>query len=109
MQLIGWLGELSLGVVLVLNVADAAAEDEAAAKTYKNPILTEHAPADPHVIRFEGKYYLYPTSHGRGYDAYVSDDLVHWKNAGTVFHDSRGGAWAPDVFRPRGKDSKFYL
>jgi xylan 1,4-beta-xylosidase len=109
MGLMRSVGMLVLGNALVLSVAGAAVAEEAAAKTYKNPLLTEHSPADPHVIRFEGKYYLYPTSHGRGYDAYVSDNLVDWKNAGTVFHDPRGGAWAPDVFRPRGEQSKFYL
>lgn len=109
MGLIRSAGLMLLGVAVSCAVAATAVADEAARKTYQNPILTEHAPADPHVIRFEGKYYLYPTSHGRGYDAYVSENLVDWKNAGTVFHDPRGGAWAPDVFRPRGKDGKFYL
>lgn len=35
-------------------------------------------PADPTVILYEGTYYLYPTHGGRGYDAFVSEDLVHW-------------------------------
>jgi beta-xylosidase len=65
--------------------------------------------ADPHVIRVDGKYYLYATTHTRGYDVYVSDDLVAWENKGRVFSDPRGGAWAPDVFHHRRGDGKFYL
>lgn len=82
---------------------------QSAEKTYINPILTHRNPADPHVIRVEEKYYLYPTSHGRGYDAYVSEDLVTWKHSGSVFTSASGGAWAPDVFHNARGDGKFYL
>src|SRR5688572_22365606 len=37
-----------------------------AQKTYRNPLLPEIDMADPHVIRVDGKYYLYATSHGKG-------------------------------------------
>ena len=76
-------------------------------KTYRNPVLDDASLADPHVLSVAGKYYMYPTSHGNGFDVFVSDDLVHWKNLGSVFEDPRGGAWAPDVFPSR--DGKFYL
>jgi beta-xylosidase len=76
---------------------------------YSNPILTENNPADPDVIRYEDKYYLYATSHGRGYDVYVSSDLVNWKKKGLAFSDPRGGAWAPDLFRYERGDGEFYL
>lgn len=85
----------------------AAAADPAT--TYKNPVLTKGSPADPHVLRVDDTYYLYPTTHTRGFDAYVSDDLIHWENKGSVFDDPRGGAWAPDVFHHRRGDGKFYL
>jgi beta-xylosidase len=78
-----------------------------AAKTYRNPLLPDMA--DPHVIRVDGKYYLYGTTHTRGYDAFVSDDLVHWTNKGLAFDDPRRGAWAPDVFHNKRGDGKFYL
>lgn len=65
--------------------------------------------ADPHVIRVDGAYYLYATTHTRGYDVFVSSDLVHWRNAGRAFDDPRRGAWAPDVFHNRRGDGKFYL
>ncbi len=77
--------------------------------TYKNPILTDGYPADPHVILVDGTYYLYPTTHGRGYDAWTSTDLVNWKPRGSVFKAPHGGAWAPDVFHNKRGDGKFYL
>lgn len=66
-------------------------------------------PADPHVIRHQGRYYLYPTTDSRGYDVFVSTNLVHWEDKGKVFRDPRGGAWAPDVFHHVRGDGKFYL
>ena len=82
---------------------------EQAARTYRNPIIDRIGPADPHVIRHEGKYYLYPTLDGKGYDVFVSDDLVHWEQKPKCFTDARGGAWAPDVFHHKKGDVKFYL
>jgi beta-xylosidase len=78
-------------------------------RTYSNPILTEGDPADPHVIRVDGTFYLYATTHGRGYDAWTSTDLVNWKFRGPVFETARRGAWAPDVFHNKRGDGKFYL
>lgn len=80
-----------------------------AVKTYRNPIITRDNPADPHVIRVNGKYYLYPTSHTRGYDVYVSEDLVMWEHRGPVYESVPGGAWAPDVFHDVRGDGRFYL
>jgi xylan 1,4-beta-xylosidase len=85
----------------------AAAPTAAAAVRYENPVL-DHA-ADPHVLLVDRTYYLYPTSHTRGYDAWTSSDLVHWKHRGSVYEDSRGGVWAPDVFHDRRGSGKFYL
>lgn len=78
-------------------------------KTYRNPIIDAIGPADPTVIRYEGKYYMYPTWDGKGYDVFVSDDLVKWKREPMCYVDSRGGAWAPDVFHNVNGDGKFYL
>lgn len=83
--------------------------DKPTPNTYRNPVIKEGNPADPHVIRVDGRYYLYPTSHTRGYDVFVSDDLVAWENHGTVFASAHGGAWAPDVFHNVRGDGKFYL
>ena len=79
------------------------------ARTYRNPIIDRLGPADPHVIRFEGKYYLYPTTDSRGYDVFVSTDLVHWEQQPKAFTTARGGAWAPDVFHHKRGDGRFYL
>lgn len=78
-------------------------------KTYRNPIIDRIGPADPHVIRHDGKYYMYPTTDGRGYDVFVSTNLVDWEQKPKCFTDSRGGAWAPDVFHHQKGDGKFYL
>lgn len=84
-------------------------ESKRSSRTYSNPILTYQNPADPHVIRVDGKYYLYPTSHGKGYDAFISDNLVTWEHYGSVFQSAHGGAWAPDVFHNVRGDGRFYL
>jgi xylan 1,4-beta-xylosidase len=90
-------------------IAEPAAESTAKPLTYRNPILTEGSPADPHVIRVDGTYYLYATTHGRGFDVLTSTDLVNWEPKGRAFDDPRGGAWAPDVFHNVRGDGKFYL
>jgi xylan 1,4-beta-xylosidase len=103
-----------LALVFACPFAQAVAEEAttqspASAATYANPILTAGNPADPHVILVDGMYYLYPTTHGRGYDVWTSQDLVHWDARGSVFDDPRRGAWAPDVFHNSRGDGKFYL
>ncbi len=82
--------------------------DNSQALTYTNPIMDIKA-ADPHVIRYEGSYYLYPTWGGTHYDVFTSSDLLHWEHKGKCFEDSRGGLWAPDVFHHASGDGKFYL
>ena len=77
--------------------------------TYRNPLLNAPGAADPTVIKYRGLYYLYPTLDGRGYDVFVSPDLVHWDRKPKCFTDSRGGVWAPDVFHDAKGTGKFYL
>jgi xylan 1,4-beta-xylosidase len=98
-----------LSLALILLAAHALYAAEPAANTYSNPLPGGAGMADPHVILVDGTYYLYPTTHTEGYDAWTSTDLVHWKRAGRVFDDPRGGAWAPDVFHHARGDGKFYL
>jgi len=88
--------------------ASASAVAVVVSKSYHNPLLTNEM-ADPDVIRVDGKYYLYATTHTKGYDVFVSEDLVHWENKGLAFEDGRGGDWAPDVFHFKRGDGKFYL
>ena len=98
-------------LILSIALAGACATETATKKikTYRNPLLLEVNAADPHVIKVKDKYYLYATTHTRGFDVYVSDDLVNWTNKGLAFDDPRGGAWAPDVFHNQRGDGKFYL
>ena len=99
---------LASGIALVDSAA-AQPSPPRDGRTYRNPIIDRLGPADPAVIRHEGKYYLYPTLDGKGYDVFVSDDLVHWQQKPKCFTDPRGGAWAPDVFHHKLGDGKFYL
>ncbi len=87
----------------------ATAQVPAPASTYRNPLLPEREIADPFVLRFNGQYYLYSTTDSRGYEVFVSENLVDWKNKGRVFRDPRGGNWAPEVFHNQRGDGKFYL
>ncbi|MCC7493632.1 MAG: family 43 glycosylhydrolase [Fimbriimonadaceae bacterium] len=77
-------------------------------RTYRNPLIDYHGAADPFCLRHDGKYYLYPTTDGQGYDVFVSDDLVSWQQHPKCYTDPRGGAWAPEVLR-WSRDGKFYL
>jgi alpha-N-acetylglucosaminidase len=79
------------------------------ARTYRNPIINRIGPADPTVILHKGTYYLYPTLDNKGYDVFVSKDLVHWQRKPKCFTDPRGGVWAPDVFHDCRGSGKFFL
>ena len=82
--------------------------DKAAERTYVNPVIDEIGPADPHVVFFEGTYYLYPTGDNVSYHVYTSTDLVHWTKGRKVFEPGQRNVWAPDVFQDP-KDKRFYL
>ncbi len=90
-------------------VAEAVPVEMGETKTYRNPIIPHVGPADPCVIRHEGTYYLYPTWDCKGYEVFVSDDLVHWEQKPKCYEDARGGVWAPDVFYHQRGDGRFYL
>jgi beta-xylosidase len=100
---------LALSCATLIAWAEPATDVNSQSRTYKNPILTEGGPADPDVILVDGTYYLYPTTHGHGYDVWTSTDLVNWEPRGSVFKAPHGGAWAPDVFHNKRGDGKFYL
>lgn len=82
----------------------SAAEGE----TYTNPVIAEIGPADPCVVFFKNRYYLYATGDNRSYHVYRSSDLVRWTKGPKVFQPGGINIWAPDVFRDP-DDSKFYL
>jgi len=71
--------------------------------------------ADPYVLEYEGKYYLYGTGGRKGIKVYVSDNLAEWSEAAGVkdgfaldSNDVWGnrGFWAPEVYR---LNDKFYM
>lgn len=89
--------------------AGASSESIAAEEpTYANPVIDEIGPADPCVLAYKGKYYLYPTGDNRSYHVYYSTDLVDWTKGPKVFQPGETNVWAPDVFHDP-KDGQFYL
>lgn len=66
---------------------------------------------DPFVMRYNGKYYLYPSTSDPcdGIKVFESDDLIHWKDKGFAVAESEKtthGAYAPEVIYYNGY---FYL
>ena len=82
--------------------------------TYSNPRpLTDlwdgHEIGDPFLTRFNGRYYLYCSSHGNGpgIKCWISRDMMEFTYAGYVCEDPRiEGAYAPEVCYVKGK---FYM
>ncbi len=63
--------------------------------------------ADPFVFRFNGKYYLFPTTNGRAVRCYVSEDMINWELAdngvnsrGFCYEYSNDGSAAPKSTTP---------
>lgn len=84
-----------------------------------NPILKGFY-ADPDIACFDGRFYIYPTTDGYDdwtqdfFKVFSSDDLVNWKDEGTVLHFKdvpwTGGkyAWAPAIGARNGKYYLYY-
>ena len=74
---------------------------------YQNPIMEG---ADPFVLTYNGKYYLYSTNSDDGFRVFVSEDLATWEDKGYCL--KKGDAigerwfWAPEVME---RDGKFYM
>ena len=60
---------------------------------------------DPFLMRHDGRFYLYCSSHGGpGIKCWVSDDMIDFTYAGLVCEDERiRGAYAPEVMYNAGK------
>ena len=85
----------------------------AGAQPYRNPVLPYqgHELADPHVLKYNGHYYLYTS--GDPIMAHQSEDLVHWKSLGPVLKSTPGtwneaDVWAPEVIYRNGTFYMFY-
>ena len=99
-------------VLLIMMLIAAAMLGIAAAEDYQNPIVVcndqgeKMDAADPFVMRFNGKYYLYTTG-AEEIRVYESEDLVHWTFKGHCTRNGEGTiAYAPEVFYWRGA---FYM
>ena len=72
--------------------------------------------ADPHVIQYDGKYYLYATNANENGDCsylqvWSSVNLTNWTNEGICYQPRKNhwcidGLWAPEVIE---KNGEFYL
>lgn len=72
-------------------------------KVYRNPVCPMSLP-DPTVLVDNGVFYLYATEDTRNVPIMISNNLVTWKQSGTVFNNANrpnfvtgGGIWAPDI------------
>jgi hypothetical protein len=86
-------------------------------KTNKGPVIAGLF-ADPHIVNFNGRYYLYPTTDGYAgwsgtyYKAFSSTDLVNWTDHGVILDHgpdvswADNSAWAPAV---AAKNGRYYL
>lgn len=66
--------------------------------TYSNPIARDGDFADPYVLRFNGRYYLYCTN--ADLRCWSSDDLLHWTPEGPTIEPGTFGdliPFAPEV------------
>ena len=99
-------------VLIIMMLLAASMLGIASAEDYQNPIPVYNDrgnkmdAADPFVLRFNGKYYLYTTG-AEEIRVYESEDLVHWTFKGHCTQDGEGRiAYAPEVFYWRGA---FYM
>lgn len=97
------------------NVKLSPFDDTIVGETYTNSVMP--GIADPHVLYYDGVYYLYGTHTAdhpnmiNGIKVYTSTDLANWtEHPGWALHrDNSWGEnrfWAPEVIE---KDGKFYM
>jgi len=86
-----------------------------------NPIVTYRYAADPAVMTYNGRFYIYTSADSQygGNDfndldvtvCLSSDDMVNWKYEGDVFRAKKDSTWASMAWAPAAieRDGKFYL
>ncbi len=104
---------LLLTIIFLLGVILVFSED--GKLRYKNP-LNVYKVADPFILFYKGKYYLYATSERGagpqgGFEVWESNNLVDWIYRGWVYESNenswgKDSFWAPEVLY---KNGKFYL
>ena len=75
--------------------------------TYQNPIQKHGDFADPFVLRFNGRYYLYCTN--PGVRCWQSDDLLHWTFRGEVVPEDEFPGLVPFAPEVVYKNGWFYM
>ncbi len=102
-----------LTLAAVPTFADAPSPDSDSAfpsVVYRNPVASAETPdawpdygfGDPFVLRFNGRYYLYPSTRDDqiGVRCWSSVDLTNWRYEGVCcVEPTSKGAYAPEVFR----------
>ncbi|WP_159888604.1 family 43 glycosylhydrolase [Paenibacillus puerhi] len=87
------------------------------AKLYNNPALPGLY-ADPNVVVFDNKFYIYPTTDGfpgwssSKFKVFSSDNLVDWTDHGVILDLPRDTTWAPgNAWAPAAaeKNGKYYF
>lgn len=74
---------------------------------YQNPLMEG---ADPFILTYQGKYYLYATNADDGFRVFVSENMSEWEDKGYCLkkEDVMGDKWfwAPEIIERNGK---FYM
>lgn len=99
---------------IALMFAWVIAPSVAASPYISNPVPLKFG--DPFLLfASDGNYYMYGTSLGDGFEAFVSYDGMHsWQPLGQVYRGARPGQWnrdcfwAPEVYERGGKYYMFY-
>ena len=103
---------------LVLCLLPLATLPAVAQAPYQNPVIgnprqVKERVADPHVLKYNGEYYLYTT--GNPITAFHSTDLVNWTPLGAVLtvdpkkdQWNQADVWAPEVVYRNGKFYMYY-
>lgn len=120
----GWMGfQRHQRTVLAIGLCASLLTATATAQTFSNPLVTPafpqagptaDGPADPVVVDFEGRYYVYPTGNGTTYKAMWSHNLVDWHGDFTAFTIPGGSAWkngnlwAPEIEYVDGRFFMYY-
>ncbi|MCX7846260.1 MAG: family 43 glycosylhydrolase [Dictyoglomaceae bacterium] len=104
---------LLLSIIFLLGVTAMFGDNKV--PKYKNP-LNVYKVADPFILSYKGKYYLYATSEKGagpqgGFEVWESNNLVDWIYRGWAYESDekswgKESFWAPEVLY---KDGKFYL
>ena len=89
------------------NIAPLPLKDsgEIAARFYQNPQGIDNI-GDPFILNADGKYYVFATGGGIGFNVWTSDDLVTFtskKKAMLRAAWANGDYWAPEVYAYQGK------